>query len=81
VAQQFGDGVVLRLRGVLARAAAPGDRGDIRELVTGGVPQHLGGVPLPALVLDAVRAQPGATRLPGPPPSAEEFGARWRPEA
>lgn len=34
-----------------------------------------------ALVLDAVRAQPGATRLPGPPPSAEEFGARWRPEA
>lgn len=31
------------------------------------------------LLLDALRAHPGATRLPGPPPSSEEFGGRWRP--
>jgi AcrR family transcriptional regulator len=31
-----------------------------------------------ALILDAVRAHPDATPLPGPPPSSEEFAGRWR---
>jgi AcrR family transcriptional regulator len=31
-----------------------------------------------ALVLDALRVPPGATRLPGPPPSSEELSRRWR---
>jgi AcrR family transcriptional regulator len=33
-----------------------------------------------ALVLDALRVPPGATRLPGPPPSSEEFSGRWEPK-
>ncbi len=32
------------------------------------------------LMLDALRVPPGATRLPGPPPSSEEFSGRWRPK-
>jgi hypothetical protein len=32
-----------------------------------------------ALLLDALRPQAATGRLPGPPPSAQEIGARWIP--
>jgi AcrR family transcriptional regulator len=34
-----------------------------------------------ALQLDALRAGTGTARLPGSPPTAEELGRRWRPQA